>query len=124
MKNKVILIFIIMLISIGFLSGCNEQKELENKKTYAELIVGTWKTDFGAIKIYYPNGEFYLEFTTNDTSTGKYILEDNRLTEVYDQTGNTWVYLIEFYDEDTFYEKNIETSSIAPLLDILLTREN
>ena len=120
MKKIVVLVIALILVIIGFLSGCNENNTNENK-TNREKILGMWLANVttgpgkGSTGIYtfYSNGSF---LANSDTKTwGTFDITNEKLN--MSAEGVTYTYDYTFSDND----------SIVTLIDgywtIILTKQ-
>ncbi|MEF8848781.1 MAG: hypothetical protein V5A68_06575 [Candidatus Thermoplasmatota archaeon] len=112
MKNKMIILFVgILLISVGF-SGCTENKNVNgngDKKGDLEKFVGTWNTSNPIqwyIKpsfIFYENGSFAV-----GSYGGTYMVKDGKLELHWRDSETVYIYNYSFLDEDTLELTYIE----------------
>lgn len=104
MKRIIILSISFILINIGLLSGCVENKTEIKEKTDEEKIIGMWETSNGGIiyEFYKNSSLYYLKFEkeyfgTWDLVQMKLYQSSNEKTGVY----NIWPYGLENQSNNT-----------------------
>jgi hypothetical protein len=105
MRKIALLVIVLMLVGVGFLSGCSTTKK-EEKKTPQELIIGSWTRTDGRLLQFYSNNSYYVHQNTlsywniyaiNDTHITLYILGKAYAgTYKFENNNNT----IEFTEND------------------------
>ena len=100
-KNLIILVIAILLICVGFLSGCNEQSSEESK------FLGTWIDDTGETTIFHENGTT-TSILGDLQGTGTWKLENDRLIITFQGLILTFDYSFSNNDE-TLTLINVDT---------------
>ena len=101
MKKTIILLIVLMVISVGFLSGCNES-EGDSQSSEENRFVGTWKTN----NVYMTLGTtmtFFSDGTCSYVLAPNYEVKDEKLVFFMHPDGDKIQYFYDysFSDNDT-----------------------
>jgi len=104
MKKIGILLITLMVISVGFLSGCTNEQGAKTSNS----IIGQWVTEVNAVIAFYEDGT--VSFMNGSIQyDGTYSITDLVLTLTIEILGvkTTKVYKYEFQDKDTLIIKEL-----------------